>query len=835
MSSSAAPVQRLALPIDPELPRILKSLDETGLLLLQAEPGAGKTTRVPPALLDSRWGEAGEIWVLEPRRLAAKLSAERVAFERGSKVGAEVGYLFRFETRTGPQTRLKFLTEGLLIRELVKNPELTGVSCVVLDEFHERHLHTDLSFALIRKLQQTSRPDLGLVIMSATLESDRLQEKLADAPLIQVKGRVFPVETEYLGDSDRHLESTVTSAVLHALSDPRAGEGNVLVFLPGMREIRRAEEALAGSREFRASGAEVAILHAELDREEQDRAIRVGGPRRVILSTNVAETSVTIPGIRAVIDSGLHRRAQISPWTGLPSLQLRPISRASAIQRAGRAGRTAAGICLRLYSKGSFNQRPAFDRPEIQRAELSQTLLELVSMGFSNPETLDWLDPPPDGAWASSKKLLLRLGLAVESGEDGLDLTADGREAVKLPIPPRMGALLLEARKRGVFADALSWVAECLEGEVPEGEFLSFWSSNRARSAFQAERLKTRLQSLLKNEKGISEAPKIRSPEWERGLLISVLRGFSDRGAKWLKDREEIQFGSGGTASSRGKLFHSPLLVICDAVEHEKGRVQVRAYAEIEEDWLVEFEPSPMTEETEIRTEGAKGRLERVLKWKWDSLTLSESRSPLSDESEASSLLARALKDDRSFWNRQTRFVDLQLRLKLIERDLVGDARALELRPLTAAEVVELLEQVAFGKTSLEAVKSEDLAAFWLALDPSRAKRLAELAPEEWVFPHQKKAKIHYLENQPPWMESRLQDFFGQSITPRVLGGKVALTLHLLAPNFRAVQVTQDLPSFWKNFYPQLKSELSRRYPRHFWPEDPLTAEPRQFLKPRRS
>ncbi|HEY6006003.1 MAG TPA: helicase-related protein, partial [Anaeromyxobacter sp.] len=426
------------LPIDPLLPEAVAALRETPSLVVEAPPGAGKTTRVPRALLEAGLGGAGEIAVLEPRRLAARLAARRVAEEMGERPGETVGWQVRFEEVAGPRTRIRYVTEGLLTRRLVAEPLLPGVGAVVLDEIHERHLQGDLALALLRRLQRTARPDLKLVVMSATLDAGPIARYLG-ARSLRSEGRRFDVAVEYLSPEeaarpDVRLEELVSRAVkrLH-----REGvEGDVLAFLPGAAEIRRAREALAGFAE--ASGVDVLPLHGDLPPEEQDRAVRPGRRRKVILSTNVAETSVTIEGVVAVVDSGLARVASHSPWSGLPTLEVRKISRASAAQRAGRAGRTRPGRALRLYTRSDHDGRPEFDVPEVLREDMSETLLALSALGL---EGFEWLEPPPAAAMEAARTLLGRLGALDAAGS----LTELGRLMLRVPAHPRQARLVAEA------------------------------------------------------------------------------------------------------------------------------------------------------------------------------------------------------------------------------------------------------------------------------------------------------------------------------------------------------------------------------------------------------
>lgn len=429
------------LPIDALLPEVAQSLRRSRSLVIVAAPGAGKTTRVPPLLLSL---VAGEVLVLEPRRIAARLAAKRTAAERNEPVGKTVGYQVRFEEVSGPHTRLRFLTEGVLTRRLLSDPDLRGIDAVVLDEFHERHLDTDLALALLRRLQRL-RPEFLLVVMSATLDAAPIAAFLGDCPVLRSEGRSFPLQIRHLPYAALPLEKQVRGALGDLLTAGHSG--HVLVFLPGAAEIRRAMRECDGAA--RASNALLLPLYGELSPEEQDRAIAPNPQQKIILATNIAESSVTIEDVTAVIDSGLARSAAYSPWSGLPTLQVVRISKASALQRAGRAGRTGPGLALRLYPAEDFAQRPEHDTPEILRSDLSGLCLSLRAMGLSGPGELDWLEPPPDTAVAHAEALLHRLGA------DG----DDARRLARLPLPPRLARMLLEATERDVDEKAIGAAA----------------------------------------------------------------------------------------------------------------------------------------------------------------------------------------------------------------------------------------------------------------------------------------------------------------------------------------------------------------------------------------
>ena len=509
-------------------------------VVLQASPGTGKTTRVPPALLDAL---PGEILVLEPRRLAAKYAALRVAEERGEAIGRSVGYQFRFENVTSRDTRLTFLTEGMLMRKMLSDPRLAGVSAVVLDEFHERHLHGDVALGALRRLQlEGLRPDLKLVVMSATLETEALSRYLGDCPVLKVESPLHPVAIEHLpSPAAVPLERLVREAVARTLSSAEAdSKGDILVFLPGMSEIRRAENALGELAAVREGRLKVLPLHGEIAREEQDLALRpIPGKRKVILSTNVAETSLTIEGVTVVIDSGLHRQAAHSWWSGVPSLKTRPITRASAIQRAGRAGRTAPGRCIRLYTLHDFNGRAAFETPEIRRADIASTVLEVKTLGGaagrndgSDPAEFPWFEAPAAAALEAAQTLLHRLGFT-ESPAGAAALTEPGRRAARIPAHPRIARLLVEAEKLGVLEPAASLAALISEGELEGLDALEQARRAEAQaSSGPLKRARTQLLSAIGRSAGGNAEAASKTEDAESRLARSVLAAFPDRIAR---------------------------------------------------------------------------------------------------------------------------------------------------------------------------------------------------------------------------------------------------------------------------------------------------------------
>jgi ATP-dependent helicase HrpB len=747
----------MKLPIDALLPDIVASLEAGNNLVIEAPPGAGKTTRVPPALL----GRSSEVLVLEPRRLAARMAARRVAQELGEKLGETVGYQVRFEDVGGPRTRLRFLTEGVLTRRLLSDPTLARVHTVILDEFHERHLDSDLALALLRRLQKGARRDLRIVVMSATLDAAPTAAFLGGCPILRSKGKLYPLAIDYTPHSAAPLDEQVATALERVLGDP--GAGDVLVFLPGAAEIRRAARAI----ESIAARANLLVLplHGDLTPAEQDRAVSPAERRKVILSTNVAESSVTIEGVTAVIDSGLARVAADSPWTGLPSLDVRRISQASATQRAGRAGRNAPGRVIRLYTAEDFHRRPAADAPEILRRELSHTVLHLRAMGVSG---IEWLDDPPEAAWNAANALLDRLGVSPAMAE--------------LPLPPRLAKLIVEAQRRGVPEKGCAVAAVLSTGERGSPDVLALAEGNwQPQTQRVFEQLRRRVGGRDLRAAG------------DAAVLQAVLAAFPDRVARHRRDGE-LLLSSGGSA--RFPECRWEFLVAIDIEERrERGLPLVRLASPVEPEWLLDRAVERVTLEWNRTAE----RVEQVSALIYDQLVIEETRAPAAASDEATRMLAeKALETDTG------RFVDRQELEQLRAR---ASFAGIEI------DVAKALTALCHGRTSFAELQSANLLA---ALRPPR---LDQLTPERLKLPGGRQVKVHYDPGKPPWIESRLQDFFGLRETPRI--GSAPVVVHLLAPNHRPVQVTTDLAGFWERLYPQVRRELMRRYPKHKWPEKP--------------
>ncbi|HEX2687161.1 MAG TPA: helicase-related protein, partial [Kofleriaceae bacterium] len=639
------------------LPEVVAAVRDRGVAVLVAPPGAGKTTRVPGALLDAGVVD-GEIIVLQPRRLAARLAATRVAAERGGELGGEVGYEVRFDRRTGPLTRLRFVTEGVLTRRLSADPELRGVGCVILDEFHERHLDGDLALALIARLRQ-QRPTLRLVVMSATLDAEPVAAFLEGAPIVRSEGRTFALAIEHMEQpDDRPIGRQVAAAVRRVAQDKL--DGDVLVFLPGAAEIRRCQEDLAEV----AAIFDLAVLplYGDLPVEDQDRAVRPSQKRKVILATNVAETSVTIDGVVCVIDSGLARIARHSPWTGLPSLQIEPVSRASCTQRAGRAGRTRPGRVVRLYTKHDHDTRRAFEVPELARVDLAGAALELYGAGLGGLGALRWFEPPPPAAAAAAEDLVVRLG-AVERGS----ITPLGRRMLRFPLHPRLARIVCEAEDRGV-AEPACMIAALLgarelrlerRGPRAEAQLASpsdliddmdalygarqhGMRADRLRrdgldptAASTADRVARQLARIARHERdgGAQHIAPDDHDAVDRELRIAILTGFPDRVGKRRAARSpEIVFAGGGSGvlAPSSAVIDAELVVAVDVADTgargQASKVQIRRASAIEASWLLDLYLDRIAERDELTWNATRERVERVAQLTYDGLPIDEQR-----------------------------------------------------------------------------------------------------------------------------------------------------------------------------------------------------------------
>ena len=766
------------LPVDAILPEITDSLARCPNLVIEAPPGAGKTTRVPPALLQS---VAGEVVVLEPRRIAARLSARRVAWEMGEQVGQTIGYQVRFEEAISVRTRVRFVTEGVLARRLISDPALKGVSAVILDEFHERHLESDLALALLKRLQKT-RPDLRIVVMSATLDTGHVAQYLDGCPILRSEGRQFELTIQHLPYSPKSLEIQVSEALDLLLLEQSSGD--VLVFLPGAAEIRRALRETQGIA--RRAGLLVLPLYGDLTPAEQDRAIIPSPQRKVILATNVAESSITVDGVTAVIDSGLARIATYSQWTGLPTLQVARVSQASAKQRAGRAGRTGPGRVLRLYAMEDYLRRPEHDLPEILRSDLSQLVLTLRAMRIGETKEMNWLDAPPQSAVESAESLLDRLGAT----------PAQAQQLARYPLHPRLSRIVTAALERGVGDDGC--MAAALLGSGARSEKNDLLAAIDTQQDYRTLQQRDQLRRIAR--------PARQTQPNDDALLTSVLAGFPDRVAR-RRTGNQVLLSAGGSAEVAGPPLEYEFMTAVDAEDRkDKPLPLIRMTARIEPEWLIELFPEHVQERSTVEWNRSSERVEAVSALLYDELVIQESRGAAPDPEAAARLLAQKAMEAGI-----GRFLDEELLNEFLAR--------VEFAGFDPPDLPQALENLCLGLRSFTELKS---AAVNLIPTLERAvQRFDELAPARIRLPNGRYTKVHYDPGKPPWIASRLQDFFGMRETPRVGWEKTPVVVHLLAPNQRAVQTTADLAGFWERLYPQVRRELMRRYPRHSWPERP--------------
>ena len=734
------------LPIDAILPEILDSLTRCPNLVIEAPPGAGKTTRVPAALLRVL---KGDVVVLEPRRIAARMAARRVAWEMGEEAGQTVGYQVRFEEVAGPRTRLRFVTEGVLTRRLLSDPGLKGVAAVVLDEFHERHLESDLALALLKRLQGT-RPELRVVVMSATLDAAPIARYLDDCPILRSEGRQFPLCVQHLAPSSKPLERQVADALEQLIAAESSGD--MLVFLPGAAEIRRAMRESQGMAS--RAGLVVLPLYGDLSPAEQDRAVTPATQRKVIMATNVAESSVTVEGITAVIDSGLARAASYSHWTGLPTLQVGRISQASAAQRAGRAGRTGPGQVIRLYPIEDFLLRPKHDEPEILRGELSQLCLALRAMGIAAPAGIAWLDAPPGAAVESAELLLDRLG-------------AQGsmvQQLAKFPLHPRLARILIAALQRGVGEDGC--MAAALLGSGARFETNDLLAAMDADVDYQTRQQVAQLRRMAR--------PQRQSSHDDDALLMAVLSGFPDRVARRRLDNQ-VLLSTGTSAEVAGETLRYEFMVAIDAEDRkDKPLPLVRLTARIEPEWLIELFPESIREESGVEWNRSNERVEAVSALLYDGLVIQESRGAMPEAEAAADLLAR-----KALEAGLDRFVD---------RDALGEflARS-EFAGMAAPDVPGALCDLCAGLRSFAELKAAAAHLVPLLEQKIGGRRLNEMAPSRIRLRRGERRRFITRRASRPGLHRGFRIFSGcGDATDRREGTPVVV--HLLAPNQRAVQ-----------------------------------------------
>jgi ATP-dependent helicase HrpB len=835
------------LPIDAVLPELLAALRRHPAAVVRAPTGAGKTTRVPPALLDAGLAGSGQIVLLEPRRLAARAAARRMSFERGTPLGETIGYHVRFDRQAGPRTRVVAVTPGVLLRRLHDDPFLESTRVVLFDEFHERGLESDLALGIVRLLQQTVRPDLKLVVMSATIETDTVAGYLGGCPVVASEGRTIPVDIVY---EPRHGTVDWPEAVVRAVGKLLGRtDGDLLVFLPGMAEIRRT----AREMEPLAERHDLAVLplHGDLPAEQQDAALLPLDRRKVVLATNVAETSVTVEGVTGVVDTGLARLLTFDPSVGLDRLEVTPISRASADQRAGRAGRTRPGACIRLWSEASHRGRPPHTEPEVRRVDLAGAVLHLLSLG-EDVRRFPWLEPPPDAAVAQALDLLRILGAVDDRG-----VTELGQVLARLPVHPRLGRLLAEGQRWGD-AERAALAAALLAERDPflrtPGPPRSFnrraatpsdvWDRVEALEAFERDgrdetplgtlnrgsarfilRARDQLLRSLRQEAITSPSTQARGGgQGADALLRALFAAFPDRLARRRNPggRRGVMVGGRGVRLADSSGVTEPELFVCVDIDAGQAESLVRQASAVQRDWLP---PERVVGTVEVAFDPATEKVTARKRVRFDDLILDDVSAALPDDERVAQVLAAAAAER---WESVRPADDSPAGQWLTRvRCLREWMPELELPAFDDAALREMLPWLCPARRSLADLRAAD----WLGLLQGRltyAQRQAveREVPERIAVPSGSLLALKYEVGRPPVLAVRVQELFGLSETPRIAGGRIRVLLHLLAPNYRPQQVTDDLASFWASTYAQVRKDLRARYPKHAWPEDPLAAPP---------
>ncbi|AKC82544.1 helicase [Verrucomicrobia bacterium IMCC26134] len=853
------PVSPRNLPIYELENDLVKALRATGRVVVQAPTGSGKSTQIPQMLREHGFLNEGEVVVLQPRRLAARMLARRVAEEVGCELGQEVGYQIRLESRVSAKTRVRFVTEGILLRQMSFDARLRGVSALVFDEFHERHLYGDISLARAMQIQATTRPDLKIVVMSATLDAAVLADYLAPCEILTSQGRSYPVAIEYLAKTVNFENEPVWEVAARECARlATETEGDFLVFMPGAYEIGRTLQALGGHRVL--NGCAVLPLHGELPPEAQDRAVARTSARKIIVSTNVAETSLTIDGVTIVVDAGLARQAKFDPNRGINTLLVEKISRASADQRAGRAGRTAPGRCVRLWTEREHAGRQAQELPEVKRLDLSEVVLTLKASGIDDVAGFPWLEKPEAKALERAEMLLTDLGALASEVRGPAKITDVGRRMLRFPVHPRYARMLLEADARGcvrpvALMAALTQGRSFLQrglpravddardevlGEETESDF--FLLMRAWRYAEQANYGLDACRRLGIHAQGARAVAPLFASFLEiaekEGLDVTekrvdgvavrkcVLAGFSDQVAKRLDGgtlRCELVHARRGVLARESAIQKAPLLVVAEVSEIGRGDGEVSTLltlaTAVEEPWLKELFPADYRETRGVVYDEQSKRVITRRERRFRDLVLEAKVS--GDEAphgEAAALLTKEVLAGRiviEAWDES-----IEQWITRVNR-LAEWFPELEVNPLTEADRATLIEQVCYGELGARAVKDKEKSAIMEVLrDWLTAEQLAVLddyLPERLTMANGRKAKLEYAKEGPPVMAARIQELYGIDGRFTLGHGRVPVKIHVLAPNYRPIQVTDDLTSFWRDMYPTVKTELSRRYPRHEW------------------
>ncbi|MFC4103464.1 ATP-dependent helicase HrpB [Paenibacillus xanthanilyticus] len=822
------------LPIDSVLPELADVLHKGRNAVLVAAPGAGKTTRVPLALLDAPWLGGQRILMLEPRRIAARSAARFMAASLGEKPGETVGYRVRMDTKVGPKTRIEVVTEGVLTRMLQEDQALEGVGAVIFDEFHERHLQGDLGLALSLQSQGLLRDDLRLLVMSATIEAEPVAALLGGAPVIVSEGRAYPVDTRYVGiRALERIEEACARTVAEAI---RLDEGDVLVFLPGAGEIRRVHTLLS------AAGlpphVRIMPLYGSLPAEAQDRAVAAAEPgeRKIVLSTSIAESSVTVKGVRIVVDCGLSRVPRFSARTGMSRLTTVPVSVASADQRRGRAGREGNGVCYRLWTEEQHRILKPQSTPEIREADMAPLALELAAWGVADPAELHWLDAPPAAAYGQAVTLLVELGALHPAQPD--KPTAHGRAMAELGMHPRLAHMILRAEPLGLGAAACELAALLsdrdplrsrnidvrLRLEAMRGKRVAAEADEAALRRLQAE------AAVWRRELGIRDAGSDRDIDL-CGVLLAL--AYPDRIGKRRGDgRFLLSGGRGGAISELQPLSAAPYLVAAEMTDAGTDG-EIRLAAPITTEQLDEYCAPLIREETEVAWDKSAQAVRARRRVRLGALTLQEGPAQNPDSALVMQELFEGLRQqglDLLPWTKPAR--QLQARVELMRRhnpewpDVSDEGLTATLAEWLAPYAAGMRGKNDLGRLNMTSIVEGLLS--W-----SERQQLDREVPTHLTVPSGSRIPVDYSDPEAPSLPVRLQELFGLAETPRIAGGKLPITLHLLSPAQRPVQVTRDLASFWRDAYFEVKKDLKGRYPKHYWPDNPLEAMPTNRTKPR--
>ncbi len=832
----------MTLPIDTTLPRLRAVLDAQPVAVLTAPPGAGKTTCVPLALLDQPWLQDRKIIMLEPRRLAARAAAHRMAGTLTESVGQTVGYRIRLDTKVSAATKIEVVTEGILTRLLQQDPALSDYGLVIFDEFHERSLHADLGLALCLESQRLFRPELRLLIMSATLDTDRLATLLGGAPVLICEGRQFPVETRYL-DVPRtgRLEEAVVETIRQLLAKE---SGSLLVFLPGMAEIRRVERGLC--EHALPSSVIITPLHGDLPQEQQDQAIQPApaGMRKIVLATSIAETSLTIDGIRVVVDSGLMRVPRFDPDRGLSRLDTVRVTQDSAEQRRGRAGRLEPGLCYRLWTAAEQKGLLPRHAPEMTEADLTGLRLDLAHWGVDDPQSLTWLDPPPIPTLRHAQELLIRLGAL----DTRLRITPHGRKMVGLPLHPRLAHMIVTAIPLGLGALACQVAALLNERDLirsqtgrPSPDFrLRVDVLHQERSGREPQGIDRgamrRVQELAAAWiRSFKLSPAHQAATDSVGLLLAL--AYPDRIAQRLPGSERryrLANGQGAGFPDPHALAQEPFLAVAELHDADQwARITLAAPVTLEhlERHFADQIQNVETIRWDSATQTVAARRQRTL----GTVVLADRGLPSPDpEQVAAALLTGLRQTGLTVLSWTPELMQWRARIVLLRRVFGGESGWPDVSETGLVETLERwLKPSISGLTSLAQVARVDLApALDQMLTWKQRQELDRLAPTHLTVPAGSRIRLDYASGDHPVLAVKLQEMFGCRETPRVAEGRVPVVIHLLSPAGRPVQVTQDLTRFWSTSYFEVRKELRGRYPKHPWPEDPLTAPPTRKTKP---